>query len=312
MTGSHPGAAAREVTGTTADSWAKRWAVRAILLFVWVASVVSAGDDGLTGPQAVDDGFAQTQDLRIYYQRFGKGFPLVLVHGWGTDSHTHWVPNGWIQQLAQHRTVIAIDVRGHGRSDKPLALAPYSYAQMSNDVLAVMDKLDLKQVDFMGYSMGAFMGAHLLGHHAERFRSMVLGGIGDESDATAALGSIIAQALRAESADGVEHPYGRAARSYVESTPTNDLQALAYSAQKMWSEGFPLVLAGTQIAHAGFPVLVVNGADDHPYVGSVSSLIDALPNARYHEISGTDHMTVVGDPRFKEVVLAFLESVEPD
>ena len=59
---------------------------------------------------------------------------------------------------------------------------------MSHDVLIVMDVLKITKADFMGYSTGAY----LLGHHSERFTSMVLGGIGNETELSAAQGSIIA------------------------------------------------------------------------------------------------------------------------
>ena len=179
------------------------------------AHAALAKDDASARPVATDSGYAVVHGLQIYYQIFGAGSPLVLVHGWGADSESHWVESGWVKLLSENRMVIAIDVRGHGRSDKPHALEPYSYAQMSADVIAVMDELELRRVDFMGYSMGAFMGAYLLGHHPERFRSMVLGGIGDESDSTAELGSVIAQALQAENVENIEHPYGKAVRAFV-------------------------------------------------------------------------------------------------
>lgn len=288
----------------------KLWVLLIAVTFGPIAVASRATDEAGTTPTAGDSGFAVAQGLRIYYQDYGTGSPLILVHGWGADSESHWVASGWVELLSEHRRVIVMDVRGHGRSDKPLALEPYSYARMSTDVMAVMDQLKLQKVDFMGYSMGAFIGAYLLGQHPERFRSMVLGGIGDESESTAELGAVIAQALRSENAENIEHPYGRAVRAFAVSNPRNDLEALAYSAQKMWPEGYPLNLAGSRISEATFPILVVNGADDHPYVDSVSKLIEALPQARYHEIPGTDHMTVAGDVRFKNVVTGFLEALE--
>jgi pimeloyl-ACP methyl ester carboxylesterase len=55
--------------------------------------------------------------------------------------------------------VVSIDIRGHGNSDKPLALAPYSYPRMSQDVWSVMDALAIEQAGFIGYAMGSFIGA---------------------------------------------------------------------------------------------------------------------------------------------------------
>jgi len=252
--------------------------------------------------------YAKSDGLRIHYHVYGAGAPLLLAHGWGSDTCSNWPDTGWIEHLQSYRMVVAIDVRGHGLSDKPHALERYSYAAMSQDVLAVMDALCIERCDFMGYSMGAFMGAYLLGHHPERFISMILGGIGDETRESAAQGAVIAQALNATDQNSTNDKYGLAVRQFVESNPHNDLQALAYSAQKMWPEGYPLQIAGPDIAGARFPVLIVNGENDHPYVDSADTFAHALPNARHVQIPDSDHMTVVIDERFKRLVGEFLSA----
>jgi pimeloyl-ACP methyl ester carboxylesterase len=254
-------------------------------------------------------GFVDSDGLKIFFQRFGHGSPLILVHGWGADTRSNWVDNGWIDVLKEHRTVISIDVRGHGKSDKPHALDPYSYDAMSRDVLAVLDAHKIEQSDFMGYSMGSFMGAYLLGHHPERFTSMILGGIGDETDLSASQGAVIAQALRAPSMSSVTDPVGKAVRMYVESNPDNDLEALAYSALRMWPDGYPLRVAGPNIEAALFPVLIVNGEEDHPYVETADHFANALPNGKHIRIPGVDHLTAVPDERFKNAVIDFLKSL---
>ena len=253
-------------------------------------------------------GFVDSDGLQIYFERFGSGPPLILVHGWGSDSIGNWVDSGMINVLETHRSVISIDIRGHGKSDKPHALDPFSYSAMSQDVLALMAVLNIGKADFMGYSMGSFIGAYLLGHHPERFTSMILGGIGDETESSAAQGSAIAQALRASDMASITSDYGRHVRTFVESNPNNDLESLAYSALKMWPEGYPIKVAGSNIGQAKFPVLIVNGENDHPYVDSADLFAAALPNGRHLRIPETDHLTAVFDERFKKVVVEFLTS----
>jgi len=254
-------------------------------------------------------GYTISDGLQIYFEQSGIGPPMILVHGWGSDTQHNWVDTGWISLLGKHRTVISIDVRGHGKSDKPYSLAPYSYAAMSGDVIAVMNELDIDTADFLGYSMGSFMGAHLLGHQAQRFTSMVLGGIGDETDLSAAQGTSIAQALRASNLADINSAAGRSVRKFVEANPNNDLAALAFSALKMWPEGYPLNIAGPNIRLAQFPVLIINGENDRPYVDSADELAAALPNGKHIRIAGTDHLTTVTDDYFKQVVVDFLLSL---
>ncbi len=250
--------------------------------------------------------FIDSDGYAIHADVHGSGPAMVLVHGWGSDSAHNWRDTGWIDALTPWRRLISIDVRGHGKSSKPHVSAPYGYAALSRDVLAVMDALDVERCDYMGYSMGAFMGAHLLGQHPARFTAMVLGGIGDETPESAAQGAAIAAALRAPNRDTVEDPVGRAVRRFAESNPQNDLQALACSAEAMWPQGYPLQLAGDGIAQADLPVLIVNGTNDHPYVDSADAFAAALPNARHARVEGCDHLTTVTDPETKRIVLEFL------
>jgi pimeloyl-ACP methyl ester carboxylesterase len=253
-------------------------------------------------------GFIDSDGLQIYYEQVGTGLPMILVHGWGADTQSNWVDTGWVNALKHHRTVISIDVRGHGKSAKPHTLGPYSYAEMSRDVLNVMDALTVEKADFMGYSMGSFMGAYLLGHYPERFTSMVLGGIGNETQSSAAQGSVIARALRATDPASIDNSAGKSVRRFVETNPNNDLEALACSALKMWPEGYPLKIAGEHIGQADFPVLIVNGDQDYPYVDSADDIAAALPRARHKKLPGADHLSAVTHPLFKDIVIDFLNA----
>lgn len=246
--------------------------------------------------------------MPIHHEVIGSGHPIVLVHGWGLGSQRNWVDTGWVDALAPIRQVVLLDVRGHGRSPKPRSPSAYGYRAMSADVLQVMDELGLATADYFGYSMGAFMGAALLGSHPDRFTSMVLGGIGSETASSAAAAVGIAAALRADDPSSIDDPVGRAYRAFVDLDPNADREALAVAALAMWPDGHPVELAGgrDRLASADLPVLVVNGADDHPYVDTAPAFVDALPRARFEVVPGVDHVTALFDARFRSVVLDFL------
>lgn len=249
-------------------------------------------------------------DPRIHFEYFGAGPPIVLVHGWGSDLRHNWVATGWVEALSSIRRVIALDCRGHGRSEKPHEQAAYGYRAMSRDVLRVMDELGIERADFLGYSLGAFMGVCLLADDRRRFSSMVLGGIGDETLKSAAACIAIAKGLRAPDPEAIRDPVGRAARAYADANPDNDLEALALSALQMWPEGFPLELGGAALAQVDIPVLIVNGDDDQPYVRSDERLVAAIPGARLVRIPGADHGSAVANPRFRDAVLGFLSGLD--
>jgi pimeloyl-ACP methyl ester carboxylesterase len=255
--------------------------------------------------------------LHIHHSVHGpaSGPPIVLVHGWGLDARRNWVDTGWVDALvADGRRAVLLDVRGHGRSDKPLVEAAYRYGAMADDVVQVMDELELATADYLGYSLGAFVGAALLGSPQEgrsRFRSMVLGGIGEETAESSAACEPIAAALRADDASAITDPLGRAYRAFVDLDPTSDREALAVAALGMWPDGHPLELGGDGLRRAEVPVLVVNGSEDRPYIDTVQPFVDALRHSELVVIDGTDHLTTVSDPRFKAVTMEFLGRV-PD
>lgn len=249
--------------------------------------------------------YALSDGLQIYYETFDQGKPIILVHGWGSDLKNSWVESGWVKSLQSVRKVIAMDCRGHGQSDKPHDQKVYSYSIMAQDVLHLMDHLNIAKVDIFGYSLGAFMAVHLLGHNSERFNSMILGGIGDETEDSKDA-RFIADALRAKNPSKIINPLGRVYRDYVDSNPNNDREALALSALQMWPEGYPVQLGGVGLANVDIPVIIINGENDYPYVKSDKKLVDAIPGAQLVRIPNKNHVNVLIDQRFKTKVLDFL------
>jgi pimeloyl-ACP methyl ester carboxylesterase len=107
--------------------------------------------------------------------------------------------------------VVALDCRGHGESGKPLDPEAYGGTKMADDVIALMDHLGINVADLMGYSMGGMLSASLLVRRPERFRSVILAGIGDamvtgalrSRERTGAIAAAMEAADSAETADPV-------------------------------------------------------------------------------------------------------------
>jgi pimeloyl-ACP methyl ester carboxylesterase len=100
-------------------------------------------------PRADDQGSVETGGARIFYSVFGKGEPVVLLHG-GLGNSGHF--GFQIPALADKFQVIAIDSRGQGRSTK--GRQAITYDLMAEDVVAVLDKLAIKRAAFVGWSDG--------------------------------------------------------------------------------------------------------------------------------------------------------------
>src|ERR1700748_679407 len=108
--------------------------------------------------------------VNIAYRFRGEGPPLVLIMGYRLNS-TAW-PAAFIEQLAQRFTVITLDNRGTGLSDKPLD--GYAIANMARDVRGVLDRLDVEKVAMLGYSMGGALAQEFVRQFPERVTRLIL------------------------------------------------------------------------------------------------------------------------------------------
>jgi len=96
---------------------------------------------------------ATVNDLRMHYLRAGDGPPLFLLHGWPQTSHCwHKV----LEPLAETHTVIAPDLRGYGRTDKPKS--GYDKRTMAADVAALAEHLGFAKVAVAGHDRGGRVG----------------------------------------------------------------------------------------------------------------------------------------------------------
>jgi pimeloyl-ACP methyl ester carboxylesterase len=119
-------------------------------------------------PKARD---SESGGAKLYWARFGKGDPVILLHG-GMGNGDHWANQ--VPALAEKLSVIAIDSRGQGRStrskDKP------SYDQMATDAIAVMDALKLEKAAIVGWSDGGEIALKLGINYPDRITKLFVFG----------------------------------------------------------------------------------------------------------------------------------------
>ncbi len=157
------------------------------LRFFW--SVVAAfGIQALPiGIRAADEPkseFFDAKGVKIHYLIAGKGEPVVLIHGLHSSAEINWRMTGVIRDLAADHQVIAIDLPGHGRSDKPQKEDAYGLRVVEN-VILLLDHLKVKKAHMAGYSIGGLVALKLTSMHPDRVRSLLLGGMGWLRDGSA-------------------------------------------------------------------------------------------------------------------------------
>lgn len=239
--------------------------------------------------------FARRLDgVRIAYDFVPGERPILLVHGFASTAQVTWVGTGWVRALQDAgRGVITLDLRGHGRSDKPHRSIDYLPRQLAADLVVVVDALGLEQVDVVAYSMGSRVAAALARLVPSRVRRLVLGGAGPDE----LFETWHPDAVRRFVTDGT-----------VSADPT--IAAVLGAAITADADREALVacvggMAGSSLdVPAEIPVLYVAGGAD-PIPAGVAGLA-AARGAEYRELAGRDHVNTLTSREFKRAALEFL------
>ncbi|MCO5384469.1 MAG: alpha/beta hydrolase [Desulfosporosinus sp.] len=98
----------------------------------------------------------------------GEGYPLILIHGLGCDN-TQW--KGEVQRLSKSYKTVALDCRGHGKSDKPDS---YTLNDHIKDVLSLLDRFEFTMTNLYGVSMGSYIAQGVAIKQPHRINKLIL------------------------------------------------------------------------------------------------------------------------------------------
>ena len=133
----------------------------AFILMMLLSGVVSA-------QQKPTAGYAPVNGLKMYYEIHGTGDPVVMLHG-AFMTISGW--NDWVNELSKTRKVIAVEMQGHGRTadiDRDI-----TYENLSDDVAALLDYLNIPSADIIGYSLGGGVAMQCAIRHPAKVRKVV-------------------------------------------------------------------------------------------------------------------------------------------
>ena len=269
--------------------------------------------------------FADINGVRLHYEEYGTGTPLVFVHEFAGDSRS-WRPQ--VQFFARRYRCVVYDARGYPPSEVPQDAALYSQDHAVADLLGILDRLKLDQAHIVGFSMGGYAALIFGLRHPRRARSLTIAGVGygstpDRSDFER---DVEKSAARFES-EGMERMGAVYARG-----PTR----VQFEDQDPWgyAEFRAHFLAGSALGHAHtlrgvqkkrpsvleleaqlktlrVPTLLITGDEDEPCLEPALFMKRTIPSAALVVMPRAGHTVNLEAPdAFNRHVLDFMTQVD--
>lgn len=265
--------------------------MRWMWLFVGVGAVTTAlmaGEPAVPyGSNSAAGHYATVNGARIYYEDYGSGAPLVVLHGNG----------GSIAQLRfqidffrAQRRVIAIDSRGHGRSE--LATRRLTYDQIADDVASLLAALHAEPVDVIGWSDGGIVALILALHHPSSVHALAISGA-----------NLTPGGLAVTDLAGMRKDLAEARAKLAAGDKSKDWALSAQLLDMMLTQPH---LTPADLHRISAPVLVLAG--EHDLIPEVHTRLIAasLEHSRLHIFAGASHAALLEKPdEFNQTVAAF-------
>jgi pimeloyl-ACP methyl ester carboxylesterase len=118
---------------------------------------------------AYKTGYVTVNGAKLFYKEAGQGQPMLFVHGALGTSEEHFGNN--IDEFTKKFRVIAIHLRGHGKSDLPDI--PFSLDLFADDVFKFVEALKLDSIIYVGFSLGGMTGLNLASKHPEKIKKLI-------------------------------------------------------------------------------------------------------------------------------------------
>jgi pimeloyl-ACP methyl ester esterase len=262
-------------------------------------------------------------EAALHVERAGRGPPVVLLHGWSSSSRSFALV---LERLALRHGVLALDLRGHGRSPAPAS--GYAMADHAADVAALLEREDVTGAALVGWSMGAQVALEALPLSPRRISALVLVSgtprFTSSDDWPHGLRESRVRALARQLAQRPE----RALRAFFEGmfVPGELDAARALEIERSVVAGAaPPALAAARagldafidadqrprVSEVAVPALVVHGERDPVCLpGAARWVVDRIPGARLALLPGLGHAPQLSRPELvSDLVLGFLAEV---
>jgi pimeloyl-ACP methyl ester carboxylesterase len=241
--------------------------------------------------------YVEVNDIKVYYEVYGKGEPLLLLHGGegSIENFTFQIP-----ELSKYFKVIAVDSRAQGRttdSDKEI-----TYALMASDMAALIDKLQLGSVNVLGWSDGGNIGLELAYAYPNKVRKLITSG----ANYTHENSSAQYDSVKMDSND----PYLLKAKLYMKKYHHNPeilspnperVLAIKKKIANLW-EKYPNFTVD-QLKTIKTPTLIVAGDHDLINIDQTIALYHSMPNSQLLIYPCASHLVLMEQAELMNIMI---------
>jgi pimeloyl-ACP methyl ester carboxylesterase len=244
-------------------------------------------------PRADAQDSVEVKGAKIFYAVYGKGDPVVLLHG-GLGNSAHF--GFQVPALIDRFQVIAIDSRGQGRSTR--GATPITYDQMAADVIAVLDKLAVRRASVVGWSDGGEVALKLGIGFPDRVERLFV--FAANYDGTGSKPRNLPSTTFAAYSARCRSDYERMSKAGL------PYSALVEALLPLWRN--PTGITREQLQAIRAPVMMADGDHDEIIVlAHIEEMAALIPNARLAVFEDTSHFALWQDPdTFNRVMIEFL------
>ena len=199
-----------------------------------------------------NSGYAPANGIKVYYEVYGDGKPIVLLHGAYYTIEMNW--GELIPELAKTRKVIAIELQGHGHT--PFSDRKLSRATLASDVEKVMDYLKIDSADIAGYSFGGQVAYQFAIQSPKRLRKLVIISSVYKSDGWVTGITDVFKKMKPE------HFANSPLQTAYDAVAPDKTKWTKFLEQMIALAGEPFNMGDDNIAKITAPVLIISGDND--------------------------------------------------
>ena len=251
-------------------------------------------------------GYAPANGTKVYYEVYGDGKPIVLLHGAYYTIEMNW--GELIPELAKTRKVIALELQGHGHT--PFSDRKLSRVTLASDVEKVMDYLKIDSADIAGYSFGGQVAYQFAIQSPKRLRKLVIISSVYKSDGWVTGINDVFKQMKPE------HFANSPLQAAYEAVAPDKTKWTKFLEQMIAAAGEPFNIGDDNIAKITAPVLIISGDNDgmdkielaKTYKllgGGVAAGLQPMPKSHLAIVPNQDHVSLMMQTK---IIFGYLDS----